>query len=329
MTSQKIALFADQDNHQILLLRDILLEEGAQALAFDIQLGSPSTPKVVVTAGSLLWEGADFADIEAVHIRCRVLGTPAVMPAVMNAASYSEVRSKYLREQEYQSVLFSFLERLAAAGKLVVNLPTGAYIDHDTKAQFYQKLRALGFPAPKSLMTNDPERARVFIEEVGQAVAKPSIGSGSTRRIREADLERLDELRMCPVLLQEFLAGDTVRVHVVGDKVVLALRILSAGDVDSRTSPKGFEYLELPDQEQQRIVRANRSLGLHFATWDVLATEDGRHVYLDCNAGSYLMWVGEEYARFVLRQLAVYLLSYAHTHSVAAASDQVKVWLPS
>ncbi|MGH8658262.1 MAG: hypothetical protein ACREV4_07245 [Gammaproteobacteria bacterium] len=129
------------------------------------------------------------------------------------------------------------------------------------------------------------------------------------------------------MLLQEFLVGDTVRVHVVGDKVVLALRILSA-DVDSRTSPKGFEYLELPDQEQENIVRANRSLGLHFATWDVLATEDGRHIYLDCNAGSYLMWVGEEYARFVLRQLAVYLLTYARTHLVSAASNQVKVWLP-
>lgn len=329
MPSPKIALFADQDNRQILLLRDILLEEGAQALMFDIQLGGPATPTMALAAGSLCWEGVDFSDIDAVHIRYRVLNTHVLVPAVVNATNYSEIRGIYLREQEYQSVTFSFLERLAALGKLVVNLPTGGYIDHDTKAQFYQKLRAQGFPAPRSLMTNDPERARAFIEEVGQAVVKPSIGSGSTRRITQADLERLDELRMCPVLFQEFLAGDTVRVHVVGDKVVLALRILSAGDVDSRTSPKGFEYLELPEQEQQMIVRANRLLGLHFATWDVLATEEGRYVYLDCNAGSYLMWVGEEYALFVLRQLAVYLLTYARTHSISMASAEVQVWLPT
>ena len=325
----KIALFADNNNRQIQVLRELLLEEGAEPLVFDMQLGGPSVPKVALGAGRLFWEGVDFSDIAAIHIRCRVLGTPAVVPAVMSAATYSEVRGKYLREHEYQAVAFSFLEQLAAAGKLVVNkVLTGAYIDHDTKAQFYQKLRSWGFAAPKSMMTNDPERALAFIQEVGQAVAKPSIGIGSTRMVTETDLGRLEELRLCPVLMQEFFAGDTLRVHIVGDTVVLALRILSSGDVDSRTLPKGFEYCKLPDEEEQKIVRANRMLGLHFATWDVLATRDGRYVYLDCNPGSFLMWIGEEYARFVLRQLGVYMLSYARTGSIAEASGQVKAWLP-
>jgi hypothetical protein len=279
-------------------------------------------------ADGLFWEGVDFSDIAAIHIRCRVLGTPAVVPAVMSAATYSEVRGKYLREQEYQAVAFGFLERLAAAGKLVVNkVLTGAYIDHDTKAQFYQKLRSGGFTAPKSMMTNDPQRALAFIQEVGQAVAKPSIGIGSTRMVTETDLGRLEELRLCPILMQEFFPGDTLRVHIVGDTVVLALKILSSGDVDSRTLPKGFEYFKLPEEEERRIVQANRMLGLHFATWDVLVTRDGRYVYLDCNPGSFLLWIGEEYARFVLRQLGIYLLTYARTRSIAEASGQVKAWL--
>lgn len=327
MPPHKIALFADKDNRQILLLRDLLLEEGAEPLVFDMQLGGPSVPKVTLGAGCLFWDGVDFSDIAAVHIRCRVLSTPAVVPAVMSAPSYSEVRSKYLREQEYQAVAFSFLEQLGAAGKLVVNkVLSGAYIDHDSKAQFYQKLRSWGFCAPQSMMTNDPERALAFIQEVGQAVAKPSIGIGSTRMVTETDLGRLEELRLCPVLMQEFFAGDTLRVHIVGDTVVLALRILSSGDVDSRTLPKGFEYFKLPDEEEQKIVRANRMLGLHFATWDVLTTQDGRYIYLDCNPGSFLMWIGEEYARFVLRQLGIYLLTYARTLSIPEAAGQVKSW---
>ena len=328
--SQKIALFADKDNRQILMLREVLLEEGAVPLVFDMQLGGPSLPKVALSSGELFWEGVDFSDITAVHIRSRVLGTPAVVPAVMSAATYSEVRGKYLREHEYQAVAFSFLERLAAAGKLVVNkVLTGAYIDHDTKAQFYQKLRSLGFTAPKSMMTNDPQRALAFIREVGQAVAKPSIGIGSTRMVTETDLGRLEELCLCPVLMQEFFAGDTLRVHIVGDTVVLALKIISSGDVDSRTLPKGFEYFKLPDEEEQKIVRANRMLGLHFATWDVLATQDGRYVYLDCNPGSFLLWIGEEYARFVLRQLGIYMLGYARSGSIDEASGKVKAWLPN
>jgi hypothetical protein len=329
MPPPKIALFADKDNRQMLMLRDLLLEEGAEPLVFDMQLGGPSAPTMALGAEHLVWEGVDFTDITAIHVRSRVLNTPATMPPLTNVATYSEIRCKYLREQEYQAAAFSFLERLESAGKLVINkILTGAYIDHDTKAQLYQKLRSWGFLAPKSIMTNDPDRARAFVHEMGEVVAKPSAGIGSTRKITEKDMERLDELRMCPVLMQEFFAGDTLRIHIVGDTVVLALRIISSGDVDSRTLPQGFEYFKLPGEEERKIVRANRMLGLHFATWDILATNDGRYVYLDCNAGSFILWIGDEYAQFVLRQLGIYMLTYARGGSIAEASAQVKAWHP-
>jgi glutathione synthase/RimK-type ligase-like ATP-grasp enzyme len=128
-----------------------------------------------------------------------------------------------LREQQYQSVTFSFFDQLMRSGKLVVNPFTGAYLDHDAKAQRHEKFRALGLAAPRTLTTNDPERALSFLKEVGQAVAKPAIGVGLTRKVLEGDLERLQEFTVCPVLLQELLIGDTLRVHIVGDSVVLAL----------------------------------------------------------------------------------------------------------
>lgn len=328
MSLPKIALFANKNSTQLGTLRDILVEEGAIPLLFDVQLGSETASTVVMAGDRLVWHHVDFADIHVVHVRCNAVNTPAAMPAVMNAATYSEFRSQYLREQEYQAVSFSFFDRLVALGKLVINPLTSAYLDHDSKAQLYQKLRAHEFAAPRTLMTNDPERALTFIRDVGEAVAKPAIGIGSTRKITEADLDRLEELRVCPVLIQEYFAGDTIRVHVVGDSVVLALRIISEGQVDSRTKPKGFEDFKLPDAEEHKIVQANRALGLHYAAWDILATADGRYVYLDCNPGPFIMWIGPEYVRIVLTQLAVYMLSYARTHSVAEASSQVQPWRP-
>lgn len=331
MPSPKIALFANKESPQLLTLRDLLAEEGATPLVFDIQLGSDFGPAVTLEAGRYGWEAVDFTDIDAIHIRCLATNLPVAVPPVLNAASHAEWRSYYLREQEYQAAMASFFTRLDAAGKLVINLPTAGYLDHDSKAQFYQKLRAWGFAAPRTLMTNDPERAAAFLGAVGEAVVKPSVGVGSTRRVTESDRERLDELRVCPVQLQEFLAGDTIRVHIVGDSVVLALRILADRDgpeVDSRVGTKGFEYCKLPDLEEQRIVQATRSLGLHYAAWDILATDDGRHVYLDCNPGPYIMWIGEENARFVLGQLARYMLAYARSHSIEEASSQVRAWRP-
>lgn len=325
--STKIALFS-RGTGQINVLRDIFLEKGAEPHVFALPLGGESAPKVSFEGDKLIWNDVDFTDIDAVHIRGIAVNTPAAVPAVLNAASHAELRARYFKEQAYQAATFSFLTCLAAQGKLVVNLPTGAYIDHDTKAQFYQKLRVHGFAAPKTLMTNDPNKALAFIQEQ-EVVAKPSMGIGSTRKVTEANIEGLDELKVSPVLLQEYFAGDTIRVHIVGDSVVLALRVLSDGQVDSRTSPKGFEYFRLPDEEEQKIVKANRMLGLHYAAWDVLATPDGRYIYLDCNPGPFILWIGEDNTRAVLQALADYMLTYASTHSLEQASRAVLPWRPN
>lgn len=327
MAPVKIALFS-RGTAQINVLRDVLIEEGANPQVFTLPLGGEASAGVHFEKDKLVWDGVDFTAIDAIHIRGIAVNTPAAVPAVLNGISHAELRAKYFNEQAYLAATFSFLTHLADQGKLVVNLPTGAYIDHDTKAQFYQKLRAQGFAAPQTLMTNDPDAALAFIRTYQRVVVKPAMGIGSTRKISEADIERLQELRIAPVLLQEYLQGDTIRVHIVGDQVVLALRVLSDGQVDSRTSPKGFEYFSLPQDEQRKIVSANRALGLHYAAWDILATQDGCYVYLDCNPGPFILWIGEEYTRAVLRALAIYMITYAHTHSLEQASQAVQPWRP-
>lgn len=325
----KVALFGNKNCSQTQRLRDILQDEGAQPLVFDIELGAEPGPSVTIAPRWFKWGGVDFADIAAVHIRCKSVNTPAFIPPLLDSASYLELRCRYLREQQYQSATNTFIDQLARRGKLVINSFTSAYLDHDAKAQLYEKLRAQGFAVPRSLMTNDPDRALNFVTEVGQAIAKPTIGIGSTRRVTEADLGRLGELRACPVLLQEFVVGDTLRVHIVGDTVVLALKVISDDPVDSRTAMKGVEYFQLPEGEEQLLVKANRALGLHYAAWDILATPEGRYVYLDCNPGPHIMWLGEENVSIVFRELARYMIAYARTGSVSEAAQVVRPGRPS
>jgi len=330
VSSPKIALFAAKNSPQIEKLRDIVQDEGAQPLVFDIRLGGESLPSVTLAPERLRWDGVDFAEIAAVHVRCVAFNTPPAVTPLLGSASYSELRCRFLREQEYQSVTSSFLEQLVRRGKLVIDLFTSAaHLDHEAKAQRNQKFRALGLAVPRTLTTNDPERALSFLNEVGQTVAKPGIGVGSTRRVLEADLERLHEFRACPVLLQELIIGDTLRVHIVADSVVLALKVISEDQVDSRTAVKGVEFFKLPDAEEELLVKANRALGLHYAAWDILATPDGRYVSLDCNPGPYIMWIGEENAAIVLRELTRYMIAYAHTRSVSEAALAVRPWRPS
>ncbi|MCB1754096.1 MAG: ATP-grasp domain-containing protein [Gammaproteobacteria bacterium] len=325
MTTAKIAIFGDGGSKQVAALDDVFKEKNIPTHVFDIQLGSENKPDVVIEPDRLVWDGVDFSGIEAVHIRCMSINTPATVPAVMNAANYLEMRATFLREQEYQSVTRSFFNQLALRGKLVVNTLTRAYVDHDSKAQLYQKLHDAGFCVPDTIMTNDPQQAERFFDKVGTAVAKPSIGIGSTRKVSDYDKERLDELKKSPVLFQELIEGDTIRVHIVGNKVVLALRIISEeGQVDSRTNPLGFEFFKLPDDEEEKIVKATHFLGLNFAAWDILAAKDGRFAYLDCNPGPFILWIGKENTRAVFQRLADFMIEFSNSRSLEAAYDAIK-----
>lgn len=324
MRKAKIALFADAGSAQLAALNDVFKEKEVDTHLFDIQLGSINKPNIVIDQQRLIWDGIDFKDIQVAHIRCMAVNTPSTVPPVMNEANYNELRSLFLREQEYQASTRSFFNQMSLRKKLVINTLTRAYVDHDTKAQLYHKLHEGGFCVPDTIMTNSAEHAKAFFRKVGQAVAKPSIGIGSTRRVNEHDVERLDELTRSPVLFQELIEGDTIRVHIVGDKVVLALRIIGEeGQIDSRTNPQGFTYFKLPDSEEEKIVKATHSLGLNYAAWDILAAKDGRFAYLDCNPGPFILWIGRENTRAVFQRLADYMIRFSQTGSMQEACAAV------
>lgn len=312
------------DCPQLGLLREILIERNIEPLLFDMRLGGEGAPHMSLDGNGASWNGHDFSDVAATYIRCTTPNTLPSPPPIVNPTSYCEYRSDYLREQCFSAAVISFFAGLAAMGKLVIN-ELGTYADHDTKAQLYEKLRAHDFPVPETLTTNDPGHAHGFVSRHAEVVVKPSVGVGSTRLVTELDKSRFGQFRQCPVMMQERIRGDTFRVNIVGDSVVLAIRIVGSGaHVDSRTAPRGFEFTKLPDEEEDRIVRANRMLGLHYSAWDIIEGPCGRYFYLDCNPGPYILWTGPEFSRAVLGELAEYMIGYAETGSFSEAAARVR-----
>ena len=327
MQRPKIALFGDRDSEQVRWLARTVEREGGLPGIFDIQLCGASGSRVSYGQDIVAWDGESFDDVRAVHIRCTSPNTLPTLPPVLNERTHNEWRNQFLREQELQAATYGFFDTLAARGTLVVNPLTSAYVDHNTKGQFYEKLRSWGFDTPATLTTNDPAAVRDFLDVHQEVVFKPAIGIGSTRLLSPADMTRLDELRVSPVLMQERIRGHVVRVHIVGDSVVLSLRI-RAEHIDSRTATEGFDFHRLPAEEETKLVQATRRLGLHFSAWDIMVTDDGRHTYLDCNPGPFILWIGEEFVDGVLVQLARYLITYAGSGSIADAASAVTPWSP-
>jgi hypothetical protein len=319
----RIALFANQDSAQIAEIAAAVAALGAEPVVLDIRIGGAAAestqPALILAAEGAAWGGVDFTEIRAMHIRCTTPRTLPTLPPLLNAASHAEYRAGFIREQSFQAATYAFFEHQAARGKLVVNRLTSAYLDHNAKSQLYEKLRAAGFNAPRSLSTNDPAAAARFLDSVPEAVIKPMIGIGSTRVVTADDRGRLDELVHCPALFQERMPGPTLRIHIVGDTMVLALRILAEG-VDSRTGTRTFEETSLPPEEAAAIVRANRFLGLHYAAWDAIEGPDGRLSYLDCNPGPFVMWLPDEARRTVFDRLARYLIRFAESGSLEEAA---------
>ncbi len=316
----RIAIFANQGHPQVPLLEKAVRSQGGVPLFCDARVDG--SQGMAAGDGGLFWNGEDFSRVRAAHVVCAAVSTPPGLSPVRSRAGHLEAAARFLREQERQSALQSFLGMFAASGGLVVNPPGGAWVDHEAKAGFYEKLRAWGFPVPASLATSDAGAARRFIRGVGSAVIKPLAGVGSTRAVSGADLDE-ESLAGCPALFQERVEGPVIRAHVVAHEVVLALRVEGSAGADSRTRPERISPVRLRAQAREILVSATRCLGLWYAAWDVVLSGE-TPVLLDCNPGPYLLWVGREHAESVLFALAGFLVAFARTGSLTRAARCVR-----
>jgi glutathione synthase/RimK-type ligase-like ATP-grasp enzyme len=139
-----------------------------------------------------------------------------------------------------------------------------------------------GFPTPRTVITSDPVYAQEFIKECDGSVIYKAMGGTRTivERVNLNDLKRLDEVRICPVMFQEFVPGVNVRVHVV-DKVVFATRVY-ASSVDYRYSPTRFEPMKLPQAVEDACVKITSDLDLLMSGIDLIESE-GQYWFLEAN----------------------------------------------
>jgi glutathione synthase/RimK-type ligase-like ATP-grasp enzyme len=157
----------------------------------------------------------------------------------------------------------------------------------------------MGMRVPRTLVTNRPESARRFIDEigVGKTVFKAFLASQEawreTRLIEQADVDRLDSVRFAPVVFQEFVAGIDLRITVVGDKIF-------AAQIDARNTPypvdmrmvvgeADVQVANLPPKVRNAILKLQRRLGLYYGAIDMRVTDSGEYFFLEVNpAGQWL-----------------------------------------
>jgi glutathione synthase/RimK-type ligase-like ATP-grasp enzyme len=162
----------------------------------------------------------------------------------------------------------------------------------------------VGLPVPRTIITNDPDVARGFIDALGpeRTVYKTFLASErcwrETRVVRPDELELLDSVRLAPVIFQEYVpAIADVRVTVVGERMFAAAITPAPGgyELDYRMDMDGasFEPTELPVETQEAIHALMQRLGLVFGAVDLRRTPDDRYVFLEVNPAGEWRFVEE------------------------------------
>lgn len=167
------------------------------------------------------------------------------------------------------------------------------------KVMQHRLAHRLGLRVPETLVTNDPDEARAFIEDhaaagvIRKAFRNIPQAPRNTLLLGSADMARLDSVAYAPVIFQEYvpLALD-LRVTVVDGEIhATSFRSRPEYEVDYRPGIGSAEVAPyaLPDDVAAKLLALMAQMNLYFAAADFRLTPEGEHVFFEINpAGEYL-----------------------------------------
>jgi len=217
-------------------------------------------------------------------------------------------------EQSSPEELFVLSERrtglqhwLSLVRQPVINRPWAGR-ENAAKPFQMQQLADAGMEVPRWVVTNESTRAQSFLSSCTNGAVVKSC-SGLRPKVKMAGewiIERLQS-GSSPVILQEYVSGREVRVHVVGERSFPAE--VNSRDVDYRFSeePTGYALTSLPSQIGHACVRDAQRAGLTLAGFDFRVSNEDKWFCLEMNpVPSFLPYelaTGLPIAKAVLREL--------------------------
>lgn len=188
------------------------------------------------------------------------------------------------------------------------------------------KARAHGIDIPDTLTTNNPQAVTDFfhkhngeiISKMQTAFAIYNEGKESvvyTNPIKASDLDKLEDLKLCPMQFQEALSKKLeLRATVVGDKVFcIAIDSNKFQDENYDWRKKGSSTLEawfpyeLPEKEVKKLVALTKDLGLNYGAADYILTPEDELKFLEINPCGEFYWAVKYQDQDICRAIAEHL----------------------
>lgn len=159
--------------------------------------------------------------------------------------------------------------------------------------------QASGLKIPKTIFTNDGTVIRDFfrycngdiVVKLHAALSKSMEGNTPffpTTRLKEADLERMEDLAYCPMIFQEYIpkAYELRIVYADGDFFAGKIGYEKEEQTDWRAvtdQPLQWQQYELPFSVKEKISSLMNKLDLSFGAIDVIRHTEGEYIFLEVN----------------------------------------------
>jgi hypothetical protein len=302
------------------LVIDALESIGANYRVFDQRRWMSSTISLEIAddagggaiGGALTFDGAPIA-LEAVRGFYVRTMDDSVLPGIRELGQQAPERQRCRRLHE---LLLQFADIAPAR---VLNRPA-AMGSNQSKPFQAHCIRACGFDIAETLITNDPDTAREFVERVWSegdgAIYKSVSGVRSiVQQLEPSDLARLDRIRWCPTQFQRRVIGTDVRVHVVGQAVFAAAIESDATDYRYASRQTGVDPVitatELDRTTGARCVQLAQRLELPLAGVDLRLTAEGRYVCFEVNPSPAFSYYEQRTGLPIAEAIARYLAGEA------------------
>lgn len=187
------------------------------------------------------------------------------------------------------------------------------------KAYQLKVAAGLGLRVPRTLVTNDPERAAAFIDSEGsmgtiyKAFSATERAWRETRLLRSEERAHLDAVRLAPVIFQEHVRADIdLRITMIGDEVFPAEILSGETDyhVDFRMTMHAAAIRAhiLPDEVVVKLRAFMGALGLVYGAIDMRLTPDGEYIFLEVNPAGQWLFIEDRTGQPITAALAEHLL---------------------
>jgi glutathione synthase/RimK-type ligase-like ATP-grasp enzyme len=230
----------------------------------------------------------------------------------------SEITDPHVRSFAYRESYHALAGLWSSLNTVWVNPPVR---DEEAQHKTFQLSAAqeVGLPIPRTLVSNDPDEARRFVQDsvhtgvIFKAFVSTERCWRETRLVTAQEMEVLDSVRYAPVIFQEYIeAVCDLRVTLVGQAVFSAAIYAreTTYPVDYRMDLRHarIEPFALPLTVEQRLKDLLRRLGLIYGAVDLRLTSDDHYIFLEVNPSGQWLFVenatGQPISRALARLLA-------------------------